>query len=142
MTDQRQSRRHVLVVDDEPDFAALMESILRAQGYSVSVAGNGDKAQQQVRARRPDAITLDIQMPKKSGLLFYRQMKSDEVLKDIPVIVVTGLTSQDMDWDSFIHSFLDVDHLPHPEAYLDKPVDRDEVAKVLCELFASERQPA
>ncbi len=143
MTEKKtNTSKHVLVVDDEPDFAALMESILRGQGYSVSVAGDGQQALELVRSRRPDVVTLDIQMPKKSGLLFYRQMKSDEALRDIPVIIITGLPNEDADWDSFIHSFLDVDHLPHPDRYLTKPVDRDKVAGVLQEVFSEEQQHA
>jgi len=136
MTTDQETPKHVLVVDDEPDFAALMESILRGQGYSVSVASNGEEALDRVRARGPDAITLDIQMPKKSGLLFYRQMKSDKALRDIPVIVVTGLPNEDPEWDGLIHSFLDADNLPHPKAYLTKPVDREKVAELLEEIFA------
>jgi CheY-like chemotaxis protein len=142
VTQEQESAKHVLVVDDEPDFAALMESILRGQGYSVGVATDGHEALDLVRSRRPDAITLDIQMPKKSGLMFYRQIKSDEGLRDIPVIVVTGLPNEDPEWDGFIHSFLEVDHLPPPESYVKKPVDRGRMAELLEEVFAGRGQPA
>jgi CheY-like chemotaxis protein len=81
-------------------------------------------------------------MPGKSGLLFYRQMKADPDLRGIPVIIVSGLLDKDPDWDSLIHSFLDVDHLPHPEAYLTKPVDREKVTELLGEIFGEHRQPA
>lgn len=140
MTNDKEDAKHILVVDDEPDFAALMESIFRGAGYCVSVASNGERALDLVKARRPDAISLDIQIPKKSGLLFYRQMKSDESLRDIPVIVVSGLPNQDPDWNGFIRSFLEVKHLPRPEAYVNKPVDGRALLKVLREVLA-QKQP-
>jgi two-component system phosphate regulon response regulator PhoB len=134
--EQQQTPKRVLVVEDEPDFAALMESMLRGLGYDVSIAYDGDEALSEVQAAAPDVITLDIQMPKQSGVFFYRKMKSQEALRNIPVIVVTGLRRDDPEWDGIIRTFLDVDHLPHPEAYLDKPVDRDRLAKVMSGVLA------
>ncbi len=139
MTDQQQAPRRVLVVEDEADFAALMASMLRGLGYNVSIAFDGIEALSQVQTDAPDAITLDIQMPRKSGALFYRQLKSQEALRDIPVIVVTGLIRDDPDWNAMIRAFLDVEHLPQPDAYLDKPVDRDALAGLLSDVFAERR---
>ena len=137
MTDQPQETpKRVLVVEDLADFAALMESMLRGLGYDVAIACDGEEALSQAQACPPDLITLDIQMPRKSGPLFYRQLKSLEALRNIPVIVVTGLTRDDPEWDGIIHSLLEVEHLPQPEAYLDKPVDRDTLASVIDEALA------
>lgn len=122
MTAETPDRKHVLVVDDEPDYAELLAAFLREGGYEVSVAGDGARAEELVRARRPDAVTLDIQMPRKGGVRFFREIKSDPGYRDLPVVVVTGLTAGDRDMGTFIHAFLDVEHLPMPEAYLEKPV--------------------
>ena len=78
-------------------------------------------------------ITLDIQMPRKTGILFFREMKSTPTLRNVPVVVVTGLTAGDPDMGTFIHSFLDVEHLPRPDAYLEKPVDIDELLATVAE---------
>ncbi|OHB69927.1 MAG: hypothetical protein A2V70_02415 [Planctomycetes bacterium RBG_13_63_9] len=115
--------KHVLVVEDEPDFAALLRSILLKAGYTVATAYNCEDALSQVRKRKPDLITLDIQMPRKSGLLFYRELKANTAFREMPVVVVTALTRNDIDMESIIRSFLETDHLPHPEAYVEKPVD-------------------
>ena len=139
MTDQQRSRNRILVVEDEPDFAAFMASLLRGLGYRVDTAHDGEEALSRVQACPPDAITLDVQMPRKSGLLFYRQLKSQEALRAIPVIVVTGLPREDPDWDGFIHTFLDVDHLPHPEAYLEKPVEPDALARLISEVLEQQQ---
>jgi CheY-like chemotaxis protein len=123
MTVESTRKMQVLVVEDEPDFAALMKSMLENGGYAVKTAYNGNEAMEQVRRERPDVITLDVQMPRKTGLTFYREIKSDETFQDIPVIVVTGLTRDDSDMATLIHSFLETEKVPHPQAYLEKPVD-------------------
>jgi len=123
MIDESTARKHVLVVEDEPDFAALLRSILLNGGYTVAMAHNCEDALSQVREVRPDIITLDMQMPRESGAIFYRKIKADEKLRDIPVVVVTGVTRDDQDMKTLVRSLLESDSVPHPEAYLEKPVD-------------------
>ena len=123
MTMESEARRHVLVVEDEPDFAALLQSILENGGYTAATAHDGDDAFSQVHVRKPDLITLDIQLPRRSGLFFYRKLKADAAFRDIPVVVVTGLTRDDADMENVIRSFLEPPDGPRPEAYVEKPVD-------------------
>jgi len=97
MSEQRKLR--VLVVDDEPGDARLMQLALRNSGFAIetSVAGDGVEALQLLRrqserfraALRPDLILLDLKMPGQSGLGFLQALKQDERLRAIPVIVVT-----------------------------------------------------
>lgn len=141
MTNQPATAKHVLVVDDEPDFAALLQSILEKAGYAVGKAYNGEDALVDVRKTRPDLITLDIRMPRESGLLFYRKLKRDKTLQGIPVVVVTGLTRGDKDMENIIHAFLEPDNLPHPEAYVEKPVDGPRLLKAVNEVLASAARP-
>ena len=123
MRETEQARRHVLVVEDDADNAALLADVLEGRGYAVTIAYDGEDALDEIRRRRPDLVTLDIQMPRMTGTLFYRRMKTDRTLRDVPVIVVTGLTRDDANMELLIRSLLEVDHLPAPEAYLEKPVD-------------------
>ena len=120
-----------LVVEDEPDYATLLAEILQEDGYSVSTAGDGIEALDRVRAIRPDIITLDIQMPRKGGVQFYRELKSDPEFNEIPVVVVTGITKDDRDMETFVRTFLDVEHLPMPDAYVEKPVDDENLLEVI-----------
>ena len=115
--------RHVLIVEDEPDFAALLQSILVRAGYTVATAHDVDAALSQAHDVTPDLITLDIQMPKKSGALFYRQLRSSESLRDVPVVVVTGLTHDDPTMGSVLRVFLEPGDESGPAAYVEKPVD-------------------
>ena len=114
--------KHVLIVEDETDFSALLRSILTQAGYTVATAYNCEDALDAVRKHRPDVITLDIHMPRKSGALFYRKLMADASFREIPVIVVTGLTL-DKEMGTIIRSLMETDHIPHPAAYVEKPVD-------------------
>lgn len=131
--------KRVLVVEDESDFATMIASVLGKQGYDVTLASNGEDALREVKERKPDLITLDLQMPEKSGLHFYRQMKSSEKYRHTPVVVVTGLTRDDPEMKTLVRSFIEVDHLPSPEAYIEKPFDNQELVDVVRQTLASSR---
>jgi CheY-like chemotaxis protein len=62
----------VLVVDDEPDIQFYLKTILENAGFDVMVASNGKQALDRVKDRKPDVISLDLVMPKMSGLKFYQ----------------------------------------------------------------------
>ncbi len=131
MSEETSERASVLVVEDERDYAELLAAALEGGGYSVEYAVDGIDALERVRSRRPDVITLDIQMPRKGGVLFYREFKSNPSFSDIPVVVVTGITKDDRDMETFVKTFLEVEHLPMPDAYLEKPVDNRDLLRVV-----------
>jgi CheY-like chemotaxis protein len=135
--DEMTRPKHVLVVEDEPDFAALLRSILSTAGYTVATTYFCDQALELARELRPDIITLDIQMPGKSGAYFYRKLKADEALREIPVIVVTGVTRDDRDMKTLVESLLETDDVPHPQAYLEKPVDGPSLVKAIEEALSA-----
>lgn len=137
MTSETTMKKHVLVVEDDPDYAALLQSILSGGGYAVETAYNCEDAFSAVRRRRPDVITLDIQMPKKSGALFFRTIKATQGLRHVPVVVVTGLTRDDRDMENMIRAFLERDNVPHPEAYVEKPVDGAVLLKTIENVLSS-----
>ena len=131
MTEETPKQVAALVVEDERDYAELLATVLEGDGYAVEYAVDGADALERVRSRRPDVITLDVQMPRKSGIQFYRELKSDPVFVEIPVVVVTGITKDDRDMETFVRAFLEVEHLPMPDAYLEKPVDNDDLLGVV-----------
>lgn len=138
MTTSPPANKHVLIVEDEPDHAVLLQSILAGAGYSVAVAHKCEDALAEVRRTRPDVITLDIHMPRKSGAFFYRQLKSQQKYRDIPVVVVTGLT-RDKEMEKLIRAFLEPGDLPHPDAYLEKPVNGPSLLKAVETAISSPR---
>ncbi len=115
----------ILIVEDEPDTATYLSALLGDAGYNTVEAEDGVKALERVKTSRPDLITLDISMPEKSGVRFYREMKESDEWKGIPIIIVTGLSS---DFKKFISTRR---HVPPPEGYLSKPIDREQMLSLV-----------
>jgi CheY-like chemotaxis protein len=83
---------HVLIVEDTEETAIFLAQILEDHGYPYQVARNGVEAISALRENPPDLVLLDIMMPKKSGIHVFREMRNDPGLKDVPIIVVTGVS--------------------------------------------------
>ena len=83
----------VLCIDDEPGVIELITLILKPQNIQVEGANSGPEGLDVMRQTPPDAVLLDIMMPDMDGWEVYRQMKEDDKLKDIPVIIVTARNS-------------------------------------------------
>ena len=122
-------KKKILVVDDESDIRIFFTSLLEDAGYETAVAGNGQEALERVEDQRPDLITLDITMPESSGVRFYRDMKESEAYKEIPIIIITGIST---DFEKFISSRRQV---PPPEGYLAKPIDQQEFLDMVAKLL-------
>ena len=122
-------KRRVLVVDDEQDIILYLCTLLEDHGYSTLSASSAETALEMARTQRPDLITLDISMPEKSGVRFYRELREDETLAKIPVIMVTGIQKE---FEGFIKSRKQV---PSPEGYISKPIDEQEFLGVVERLL-------
>lgn len=82
--------KKILIVDDDQDFASLLEFDLKKHGYHVEKAADGEEGLQKVPTVKPDLIMLDIKMPKVDGYTFVRRLKKEMDYKDIPIIVLTS----------------------------------------------------
>ncbi len=120
--------KKVLVVEDDPDVRLFTETVLEEHGYEHLAASDGVEGIQVIRSRNPDLVILDVLMPRRSGIKLYRELRMDETLKTIPVIVLSGISKK-----SFLRSqealteFGD-EPVPEPDAYLEKPVEPEELA--------------
>ena len=88
-----QTVKTVLVVEDNDQNRMLFHELLESKGYNILEASIGLEAWRIARERHPDVILMDIQLPDISGLEVTRWLKSDENLKEIPVLAVTVLTT-------------------------------------------------
>ncbi|HAV42778.1 TPA: hypothetical protein DCX15_02010, partial [bacterium] len=86
--------KKILVVDDDPEILNVFGACLEGEGYEVSYAHDGDEALAKAKEIRPDAITLDILMPKMSGFDVLERLRSYEETKDIPIIIVSIVRDQ------------------------------------------------
>jgi signal transduction histidine kinase/DNA-binding response OmpR family regulator len=109
----------VLVVDDDPVSLDLLSMTLGKEGYRVIHARTGEEALEQARAHHPQAITLDVLMPRMDGWSVLVALKADPVLRDIPVIMVTVLKDRGLAISLGASDFMT------------KPVDRVGLASML-----------
>lgn len=86
-------KKRILVVDDEPDFASIVQGNLEKEGFEVDVAYNGVEGIEKVKANAPDAIVLDVMMPEKDGYEVCKELKAEEQFADIPIILLTAVAS-------------------------------------------------
>lgn len=87
------TKKRILIVDDEPDFASLVQRNLEKEGFDVDVAYDGVEGLQKVKDNPPDAIVLDVMMPEKDGYAVCKELKSDEKYADIPILMLTAVAS-------------------------------------------------
>lgn len=88
------SSKKILIVEDEQILGEIILSKLQAEGYDVTLAIDGIQGLEKIRELYPDLVLLDIVMPKKNGLEVLSEMKSDEKLKNIPVLVISNSGQQ------------------------------------------------
>ena len=93
--------RYVLVVEDDPALRELYRSSLRVAGYAVVAVSDGIDALRRVERERPDAVVLDLGLPRLNGRDVHRELRSAPDTKDIPIVVVSGSDTSDLNPDDF-----------------------------------------
>ncbi len=86
-------RARILCIDDEPGVVELVSLIFKSQNIQVEGAFTGREGLEAMRRNPPDAVLLDIMMPEMDGWEVYKNIRADEHLKNIPVIIVTARNS-------------------------------------------------
>jgi two-component system response regulator VicR len=86
----KEDKKVVVCIEDEPEMIELVKLILGRRGFELVGAVGGREGLETVRKLKPDLVLLDLMMPDMDGWEVYQQMKTDEELKDIRVIVVTA----------------------------------------------------
>jgi CheY-like chemotaxis protein len=124
---QQGGRKKILVLDDEPNVVAYLETLLQDNGYDTVSAGDGIEGMKKARSEKPDLITLDISMPAESGIRFYRDLKEDPELAGIPVVIVTAVTGYGYKPEDFQKFISSRKHIAPPDGFIAKPIDRDEL---------------
>ena len=124
-------RNRILVVDDEPDFAEIVQANLEREGFEVEVAYNGVEGWQKVVANPPDAIVLDVMMPEKDGYKLCSELKGDEKYCGIPVVLLTAVASH---VTSTRYSHAD-GMTTEADDYIAKPASSEEIIQSLNRLL-------
>jgi two-component system alkaline phosphatase synthesis response regulator PhoP len=124
-------KKRILVVDDEPDFAGIVQENLEREGFAVEVAYDGIEGIEKVHANPPDAIVLDVMMPEKDGYKVCAELKADERYAGIPIILLTAVASH---VTSTRYSHAD-GMSTEADDYLAKPASAEQITKCIKELL-------
>ena len=132
------ARRHVLVIDDEPDISSYIASILEGSQYSVETANSAMEGERIIRDRRPDLILLDLMMPGRTGIQFFVRLKGNEETKDIPLIMVTGIKDKlNIDWQEIVSKL----KARVPDGFVEKPIEPVHLMNVVEDVLSQTGQP-
>jgi twitching motility two-component system response regulator PilH len=129
--------KRVLTVDDDPDISIFVKTVLEENEYTPLVARNGEEGLAMAREEAPDLIILDVLMPKQSGIRMYRELRSDESLKKIPVIILSGIAKRTFLRSQEALTEFGDQAIPEPNVYLEKPVEPLELAETVKKLIGS-----
>lgn len=83
--------KKILFIEDEPTLQKAVGEILTQEGFEVLSALDGEEGLELIKKEKPNLVLLDLILPKKDGFEVLKEMKADEELKDVPVIVLTNL---------------------------------------------------
>jgi len=120
-------RKRVLIIDDEPDVSTYLAALLEDRGYDTAMANDPEVGLRMAKANPPDLITLDVDMPGKSGIQLYKELKTDERLRDVPIIVITGIQE---DLEPLFHGRRTI---PDIHGYITKPFDPEVLFATVAE---------
>ena len=114
----------VLVVDDDPDFCEITRLILKARGYEVETASHGDMALRMMRESPPQLVILDVMMAGTlDGVNVVHTMRADDLLRRIPIIMVSSIASSPM-----AEMFPTDEYLP-VDSWISKPAQPDDLLR-------------
>jgi two-component system phosphate regulon response regulator PhoB len=125
--------KRVLIVDDDSDIITFVVTVLEEHGYTPIIAKNGEEGLTKVRQDNPDLVLLDVLMPKQSGIKMYRELKTDESMKGIPVVILSGIAKRTFLRSQEALTEFGGKNVPEPEAYIEKPVEPEELAEIVKE---------
>ncbi len=122
----------IVIVDDNTDYLFTMKTFLTRNGFEVETAHDGQTGIDLIRKEHPDLILLDVMMETTfSGFEVCRQIRNDSELKNIPIIGITGMEDElGLKFDEYD----DADYFS-PDAFFDKPVDKDALLKKIKDLI-------
>ena len=147
--------KQVLVIDDDQNIVKYLSVALSEHGYDPVSASNGNDGLRRIRQTRPDLVVLDVMMPGRSGFVLIKQLKKDEQLEDIPVLMLSGVGSvleeseshKDETFESPYDNVRDSlkkkiqemreDGLLSPDMFMDKPVGHEDFIRKVRELIGS-----
>jgi CheY-like chemotaxis protein len=128
-------KKKILFVDDDLDMRIFLSTVLRTTGFEAVAARNAIEGLQKAHDFGPDLVIMDVMMPQAGGVTLFQDIKKDERLKHLPVVMLTGVSEK-----AFAHHLhmLNVridESLPPPDAYMEKPLDPEKLVATIKRLL-------
>lgn len=114
---------NVLIVEDDPTDSKLFGVVLEASGHRVLKMDSAEQAVEEIKARKPELILLDLNLPGMDGLALARRLKQDPDTRHIPIVAVTG-ASEKFSKEEALAAGCD--------AYIVKPVDTRKLSQQIA----------
>lgn len=133
--------KKILIVDDEPDIRNFLSACLEDAGFLVDTAKDGIEALEKVAAGPPDLITLDLVMPRRSGVWVIREIQKNERWAKIPVIVITAHARDEFGSDE-IKALSAFTANMRPRYTIEKPVTHEKIVQAIRDVLSLPEPPA
>jgi len=124
-------KKRILFIEDEMDIRFFLSTVLKAEGYEGVPARNALEGIEKARAQAPDLVISDVMMPQAGGVTFFQELRRDERLRHIPVIMLTGVSRKAFDHHLRMLTVYQGQPLAPPEAYLEKPLDPAQLVRII-----------
>ena len=127
-------RKKVLIVEDDKDIAELVKLVLETENFEVEAELNPESAYEKAKSSRPDAIMLDLLMPRMDGWTIFKKLRQDHSFDDVPIAILTGKSQQ-------VDQMVGL-HIMNVDAYITKPFGKQELIDKTYELIGKRKKPA
>lgn len=121
-----EGQKKILIVDDEEDIQKLLKIRLEQEGFTILIAGDGEKGIKVAELEMPDLIILDIMMPKIDGYSCLKEIRRTQKTKDIPILMMSGKEEEKVR-DLFAFQKI--------SGYLEKPFELDNLVAKAKEIL-------
>jgi twitching motility two-component system response regulator PilH len=128
--------KKVLIVDDDPDVRLFNSTVVEESGFIPVEAENGEQGLKMVKEDPPDLVILDVLMPRQSGIRLYRELKTDKSLKNVRVIMLSGVAKKTFMRSQKALTEFGGEKVPEPEIYIEKPVEPEDLADAIKKMLS------
>ena len=134
-------RKKILIVEDELDLRIFLCNLLGNCGYHTIDDVNRAEGLQKAKTEKPALIILDVMIPKEGGIQMYRDLKQDQDLKNVPVIMVSAIDKKTFAFYQKFQIASQYKSVPEPGAYLEKPLEAEELIRLVHTLTTMDECP-
>jgi twitching motility two-component system response regulator PilH len=127
--------KRILIVDDEDEVREFVSAVLEENGYVPIFARNGEEALEIIRQEKPDLMIMDILMPKQGGIRMYRELKTTEAFRDMPVVIYSGIAKRTFLRTQAARVEMGGESVPEPDAYIEKPAKPEYLAEIVKQIL-------